>query len=210
MKNCGKLLLLAAGALLFLAPSASADSAAVYIDGSYAFANNGYGIPPYGGTLNGQAAAFYCVDFSHDIAAGFHWTAVTTDLANAANFGATYLNNKNTYLEFAWLIEQTTGTSDLTAKAADQWAIWSLTGGTDPYTGSNSAATLLGLAQAAVNSGYTGAGWEIVTPGTGQYGQEFLVKAPEPSSLLSLGVGLCGLCLCLLKRRQRLGVRAEA
>jgi len=207
MKDFGKVLLVAAAMLLFTAPAALADSI-VAINGTYAFANNGYGIPPYGGTLNGQAAEFYCVDFSHDIAAGDTWNVVTTNLASGSDYSPTYqynaaLPNPNsaaftTYEEFAWLITQMQGTSNQSAQAADQWAIWSLSGGAsqDPFTGpTNNAAFLLTQAQTAVNGGWTAQGFEILTPDKGQYGQEFLVQVPEPSGLLLLAAGLCGLFL---------------
>ena len=200
--------------LLFTAPAAFADSV-VAIDGSYAFANNGYGIPPYGGTLNGQAAEFYCVDFSHDISAGETWKVVTTNLTSGSNYSPTYQYNSalsnpnlaayNTYEEFAWLVTQMQSTSNQSSQAADQWAIWSLSGGAslDPFTGpTNSAAVLLSNAKNAVNGGWTAQGFEILTPDAGQYGQEFLVKVPEPSGLLLLGAGLCG--LFLFRYRERL------
>jgi PEP-CTERM motif len=201
MTGSRKVLLVAVAMLLFVAPAAFADSL-VAVDGTYAFGNNGYGIPPYGGTLNGQAAEFYCVDFSHDIKGGDSWKAVVTDLStNPASFGSTYLNDKNTYLKFIWLVTQMMGTSDQTAKAADQWAIWSLTGGIDPFTGQYSAQTLLQNADSAVIGGFTGQGWDILTPDVGQYGQEFLIQTPEPSGLLLLAVGLCGLFLHSYRER---------
>jgi hypothetical protein len=152
-----KLLFAAAVALVSLAPSALADSA-VYVDGSYAFANNGYGIPPYGGTLNGQAASFYCVDFSHDITGGDSWLALTTPVTPGGSYGSTYLKNGTDYLEFAWLLTQMTDTTNQTDQAAYQWAIWSLTGGSDPFTGADSASSLLSVAYWAVTHGYTGLG----------------------------------------------------
>jgi hypothetical protein len=216
MKDFTKVLLVAALMLLFTAPAAFADSI-VAINGTYAFANNGYGIPPYGGTLNGQAAEFYCVDFSHDISAGDTWNVVTTNLASGSNFSPTYqfnsaLSNPNlaaftTYEEFAWLITQMEGTTNQSAQAADQWAIWSLSGGAsqDPFTGPTSNATyLLTQASNAVNGGWTAQGFEILTPDKGQYGQEFLVQVPEPSGLLLLAVGLCG--VFLFSNREKLAL----
>lgn len=221
MKNFGKLLMVAAGVLLFMAPSAFADSVVTF-NGSYSFGNGGYGIPPYGGTLNGTPEEFYCVDFSHDISGGDSWPAIVTPLAPTSNYSSTYLyalfggnaaEAQTTYLEFAWLITQEMGSTDQNAIAADQWAIWSVTGGAskDPYTGAtDSASYLLGQAQIAVDDGFTGQGWEILTPDASQqgYGQEFLVYTPEPSSMLLLGIGLCA--LIFVKRREWFGSRTAA
>jgi len=222
LKNFGKVLLLAAGVLLFMVPRASADSV-VNFNGSYSFGSGGYGIPPYGGTLDGQAAEFYCVDFSHDIVGGDSWPAIVTPLSSTSSYTSTYLyalfggnaaEAETTYLEFAWLITQEMGTTNQSTIAADQWAIWSVTGGAadDPYTGpTDSAAYLLGLAQTAVDDGYNGQGWEILTPDASQkgYGQEFMVyNTPEPAGMLLLGMGLCA--LLLVKRREWFGLRSVA
>jgi hypothetical protein len=223
MKNFGKLLIVAAALLMFMAPSAFADpDSTVKFNGSYAFGNNGVGIPPYGGTLNGQAAEFYCVDFTHDIVSGDSWQAIVTPLTTTANYSSTYLysdfsgnatETETTYEEFAYLItqEQTPGATQ-TQIAADQWAIWSVTGGSDPYTGALSASTLLGNALTAVDNGFTAQGWEILTPdnANGSYGQEFLVQSPEPGEMALLGIGLCALFMLKRKEWFGLGVARES
>ena len=212
-KIAQKFLLVAAIALASLAPSAFADST-VYFDGSYAFANNGYGIPPYGGTLNGQSAQFFCVDFSHDITGGMSWTAAVTPVTIPGNYGATYLGSPtsptyagsnaaagNDYLLFAYLLNQMSQSTDQTQIAEDQWAIWSFTdGGYDPYGASNLASIISG-AESNLGS-FNPSGWEILTPDNGTYGQEFMVFVPEPSSVLLLALGLGA--LMLMKRRQSL------
>jgi PEP-CTERM motif len=202
MKNVlQKFLLVAAAGLVSLAPSAFADSL-VTVDGSYSTADNGYGIPPYGGTLDGQPAEFYCVDFKHDIGAGDSWWAVVTPLGS--NSTVPYLAGQTTdgvsdYLIFAWLLSNMTPANQV----QDQWAIWSITDGNyDPY--SNQSAILQNAATQLTSAGYTGQGWDILTPDANwnQYGQEFLVQTPEPSSVLLLALGLGG--LLFLKRRERL------
>jgi len=172
---------------LALTCSAKAKADTVYVDGSYAFANGGYGIPPYGGTLNGKSAQFFCVDFSTPIYAGQSWQVNVTSLTGSS-FSLTRLGNQTTYLEMAWLVTQMMSTTNQLQQAKDQYAIWSLTGGPNPY-GTNSS--MIAAALAAVQSGFTGAGWEILTP-TGAAGQEFLffVGVPEPGQLLLLLVGL--------------------
>jgi hypothetical protein len=187
-------------AVLTLTFSASAKADTVYVDGSYAFANGGYGIPPYGGTLNGQSAQFFCVDFSTPIWAGESWQANVTSLTGS-NFSLTKLKNQTSYLEMAWLVTQMMSTASQLQQAMDQYAIWSLTGGPNPY-GTNSS--LIAAALAAVQNGFTGAGWEILTP-TGAAGQEFLifVGVPEPAELVMLLIGLA--VLAFATRRKQAG-----
>ena len=194
-------------ALLLCTFSAEADTASVYVSGSYAFANNGYGIPPYGGTLNGQAASFYCIDFNHDIVGQTGWSATVTGLTSGS-YSNTLLHNGTLYLEMAYLVTQMMNTSPTQpnyqeTEADYQWAIWSLSVGTNPSNPLNPDgmnATLIGDAQTAVAGNWTPSGnWEILTPiyGTNPqypnaaYGQEFLVMAtPEPSSIFLLLAGL--------------------
>ncbi len=201
---------------LFLLASIStrADSAQVYVNGSYAFADHGYGIGPYGGTLNGVSASFYCVDFNHDIVGQTGWSATVTNLPASTSVAlpGTLLGTSTLYLDMAWMITKMMGATDQTLQAEYQWAIWSLSVGSnpaapnDPY---NMNGTLIGNAQTAVNGGWSGSGWEILTPirGTGYpgqsgyYGQEFMVLAtPEPPPILLLLVGLAGLALFALRK----------
>ena len=68
------------------------------MDGTYAFATNGYGMPPYGEMLNNQSAAFHCAELTHDITGGMGWNVTITSLAGS-NFLATQLGNQTTYEE---------------------------------------------------------------------------------------------------------------
>ena len=184
--------------LLVLSFAGVAKADTVKVDGTYAFGNNGYGIPPYGGTLNGVGGqAFYCVDFSSTIAAGYTWQVTVTSLTGS-NFSSTKLGNQTTYLAMAWLITQMMGTTNQLQQAKDQYAIWSFTGGPNPY-GTNSA--LVAAALAAVKAGFSGAGWEILSP-TGSLGQEFLifVGVPEPAMLLMLLIGF-GVLMIAMRRK---------
>jgi len=184
--------------LLFAFPGATkADT--VYVDGSYAFANGNYGIPPYGGTLNGQSEQFFCVDFTTDIWGGESWQVNVTSLTGS-NFSLTKLGNQTSYLEMAWLITQMMSSTSQLQKAMDQYAIWSFSGGPNPYL-SNS--TLVAAALAAVQGGFTGQGWEILSP-TGSAGQEFLifVGVPEPAESLMLIIGLAVLAFATRKSRR--------
>lgn len=183
--------------VVFVFP-ANADT--VTVDGSYAFASSGWGIPPYGGTLNGKSEAFYCVDFSSIIKAGDTWNVLITSLTGS-NFSSTRLNNQTSYLEMAWLVPQMMSTTNQTQQAEDQYAIWSFTGGPNPY-GTNSS--IVAAALAAVNGGFMGQGFEILTP-TGSLGQEFLIFVAEPGELVMLMVGL--LALLFAKRRRLIATK---
>ena len=187
----------AAVMMLMACVSAKANTATVYFNGDYAFANNGVGIPPYMGTLNGQAAQFYCVDFSHDITGNTSWQATVTPITPTTNYSGTRLDSATDYAEIAWLLDQSLATSNQTTQAELQWAVWSFSGGGNPY-GTNSM--LLTEAYNAVKSGnFNPDNWEILTP-KGSYGQEFFVQTPEPSTMLLLGFGLVG--LAMMSRRK--------
>ena len=186
--------------LLLLSVSAKADT--VYFNGGYAFGDHGVGIPPYQGTLDGQNASFYCVDFDHDITGNTSWQVTVTDVTSGADYSGTRLMNQTDYFEIAWLLDQAIASGNQTTQAELQWAVWSFSGGGDPYGTNN---TLLTDAANAL-PGYTPANWEILTP-TGTYGQEFMVKVPpntnnippvntpEPSGFALLSMGLAGLAI---------------
>lgn len=171
----------------------------------------GLSISPYAATVDGQSVNVFCVDISTPVSNTASWTAVATSLASSSDFSntlqfllhgsnATALNN---YLEMAWLIqglEAALAANDITTAAQYQWAIWSFTGGNDPY---QTDAVLLSAAQAAVNNNFSVSGWEILTPASGQTGQEFIVVAtPEPGSSVMLAAGF--LLAVLLLRVQKL------
>jgi hypothetical protein len=209
--------------VFLLAVSTKADTATVYVNGSYAFANNGYGIGPYGGTLteNGvtKSASFFCVDFSHNIFGNTSWNANITGLTNPSGYANTLLKSQTTYLEMAWLITQMINPASLATQTKQstqlvqaelQWTIWALSGlnGTpNPYTSwTNQFSTL------AANNYTNVSGWQILTPLIGTspqhprsyYGQEFMVvgtPTPEPSSVLLLVAGLSVLLAFVLKSR---------
>jgi hypothetical protein len=193
--------------LLVLAPAraGSKNIDTIYFNGQVAFGDHGVGIPPYGGTLNGTAAEFYCVDFTHDITGNTTWYVDAMNLNSSESaFNSTRLKNKTEYLEMAWLITQMEVASTNTLKAEYQWAIWSFTGATSPYA-KGLETTLVNDALFAVENGFSGKGWEILTP-IGTYGQEFLVdppqvsSTPEPSSMLLFGTGLIGLSFAIRKK----------
>lgn len=176
--------------VLGIAGTARADT--LYVNGSYPFASNGYGIPPYGGTLNRQSA-----DFTHDITGGMSCNVTVTSLMGS-NFASTFLGSQTPYLEMAWLVTQMMGTTSKTLQAEYQYAIWSFTSGASGPNPFGTNAQLVAAAAAATSS-FSAQGWEILTP-TGSTGQEFLGDTPEPRILVLLIVGLLGLGIASHKR----------
>jgi len=73
-------------------------------------------------------------------------------------------------------------------------------------SGTPSSIGLLAQANAAVNGGYTGSGWEILTPVVGTPGppQEFLVYTPESSAVILFGADMLGLAALAFFFRRRL------
>ena len=195
LKAFKSLICLAVLAVLCFAGTAKADT--VYVNGTYPFASNGYGIPPYGGTLNGQSAEFYCVDFTHDITGGMSWNVTVTSLTGS-NFASTFLGSQTPYLEMAWLITQMMGTTSQTLQAEYQFAIWSFTSGASGPNPFGTNAKLVAAAATAIGS-FSAQGWEILTP-TSSTGQELLVYTPEPSILILLVFGLPGLAIVWHKK----------
>ena len=187
--------LLSISFLLFLsAAPLLADN--VQFTGTAAFDDpaTGTSMSPYSGLLNGQAVDFFCVDYSTGVSSTSGWSATPTILTNSSSsyqntlqFQLTASNPTalNNYLEMSWLIIQlqnAVNAGDINTAAQDEWAIWSFSGGLDPY-GTNS--TLLGQAQLAVQGGFTVSGWDILTPDAGQIGQEVIVvPTPEAGTLV--------------------------
>jgi hypothetical protein len=182
--------------LLLFAFSAKADTVNIYFDGGYSFGDNGVGIPPYTGTLNGQSAQFYCVDFSHDITGGTSWMATVSTIPNSGT--GTRLDNVQDYEIIEILLNEELAATTQQAKAEYQWAIWDFSGGGDPY-GTDSLLIVDALTQLDKPGFQLPGGWEILTP-TGSYGQEFFVQTPEPASLLLLGVGMAMLFVMSRKK----------
>jgi hypothetical protein len=220
-------------AIIMISPLAHADGGnpvtAVFqgVNG----ANDGsYYVSPYYGTINGQSATFYCVDFNNEVNFNQTWSANLTPMSG--NLGDTRYGNPTNvatlsltdpyYSEFtpeqlyeqaAWLTTQMgqfmgpnylSNPTDVNNLIAIQYAIWDLF---DPNAPSNSAAQgWILLAQENFGS-INPNNFEILTnlppvELTGQV-QEFIVTSPEPGVVLLLGLGLAALLLFARRKQGR-------
>jgi hypothetical protein len=213
MKTVSKVSLLAVFALLLaFVPSASADTLELTgagNSGSY----DGIYVGPYVATVDGvQNTPVICDDFSHESQLWQPWTAsmsTGTDLTSTIRFAAA------NYDEVAYLADLLFNLQGSNAEAdALQFAIWYINDPTDVTSflgASNSFLTdstdidgvMYWVDQAISNATPADlSGIQIYTPCSGGDPQEFIVRTPEPSTILLLALGLCG--LFLLKRRKKL------
>ena len=211
MKNVKKLLgsFLALFLLSFIAlpMAAFADPVQVSVElvGVGGASNGAYYIAPYYLSVSSvsgdpQVSAF-CVDFNDWSKFYVPWTANVTSVSGLS-FGNTYQGNQLPYLEMGYLAS--IYNSNPLYQVYIQQAIWDISTKlgflsspySDGYNISSMATTWYWYNQATQASNYNNwitSGWIILsdTATTGKE-QEFLVKTPEPSCLLLLGMGLVG------------------
>ena len=205
-------------AALSLVPLAHADGSPVnMVFTGVNGANDGiYYVSPYTGTANGQTVVLFCDDIKNDVYIGEKWTANVTNLGTAISttggFGNTryggvagskvFSNAYVAYEEAAWLTTQfASHPADLVSL---QYALWDIMNpGSEPTTYGNVS---YWLGQASNNySSINAADFSVFTNTgnlalTGQV-QEFIVRTPEPGSLVLLVCGLLALVAFSFTRR---------
>ncbi len=224
MKNATRiLLLLAAAAVLAIAPSTMADTMTLTGAGPGNVDYNVY-VGPYAATINGTSTAVICDDFADDSYVNESWNTSVTSLATVTgSSNVKWASEAGDYSEAAWLTLQLIGAPNKSESAAIQYAIWDLldpsqvssyvagfSGGTSFLSDSantNGVQYWLNDASGSSLSSSQLADFLIYTPTTcisgpcsnGKLPQEFIVYTPEPSAALMLFMGLAG--LIFLKRR---------
>jgi len=219
LRRCGYV---AVASLFLLAPAAFATTADMALTSAGSNVLGGVYVGPYTATINGVSTQVICDDWADESVVGQKWTAYVNTLSPLSN-GATQTkwgNNQLLYDQVAWLVTQILappsacpagGSCDIVGDIS--FALWQLT---DPSA--NPFANLSGsdlknaqwwltqaqsLTLAQVGSGQF-AGFMIYMPVVNGQTQEFIVRAPESSAALLLGVDLLGLFGLVVVFRRRL------
>lgn len=195
---------------LLLAGTAFADS--VTLTGAGPANQGGVYVYPYTLNIDGTSYAGICDDYNHEVHVGESWTANLYSLTpagmNFARFGTEGLQN---YEEAAWLLSQipSAGASEVGDINFAVWSIFTAGVPVQPKTSTlDGSAYWLAQASSAASNGFGGMSFDsyrIVTPtdsGTGS-AQEYLIRVPEPSSMLMLGSGLIGFAGLMRKKLAR-------
>ena len=206
MKAC-KVSLLAALALLFsAAPAALADTATLTLTSAGSNVADGVYVGPYTATIAGTPGSVQviCDDYTHDSYVGETWTANVSSFPGLSNVRFTGGSETQNYDEVAYLANLllNLGGTDNAQADALQFAIWDIF---DPSAIATSTCFGINaydcvnywLNQAGTQTYYAGEFSNILiyTPQTTGNPQEFIVRTPEPGTLLLLIMGLVGLFL---------------
>jgi len=207
MKTVSKVSLLAVAALfLATAPAALADTATLTLTSAGSNVADGVYVGPYTATIAGTPGSVQviCDDYSHDSYVGETWTANISSFPSLSSVRFTSGSETQNYDEVAYLANNlfNLGGTDNAQADALQFAIWDIFDpsaiATSTCFGANSDDCVSYWLTAAGEQKYYAGEFSnilIYTPQTTGNPQEFIVRTPEPGTLVLLFLGLAGLLL---------------
>jgi hypothetical protein len=213
-------------ATLSFASSANADTVSVTLTGVSGGVQGNVYTSPYYATVGPTAnVPIVCDDYSHEVYMGESWIASVSTFANLSNtrFG-NLVSAPQLYDEAAYLFNELSQVPSQVGNIS--FALWAIFDPSDVTTsagwttGGNainptSAAGWLANAQGQTYTAGEFSNFEILTPCTqtpqgcvistsSTSPQEYLVRTPEPSTMLLLGIGL--IAVWMLKSRKNSGL----
>jgi len=216
VKIRASVLLFVLAVALSIVSSVKADTVSVTLTGvSGGVQGNVYTSPYYATVGTAANVPIVCDDYAHSVYLGESWTAsVSTfaDLSNARFWQGTQAATLQLYDEAAYLFNELYLQPSQAGNIS--FALWAIF---DPSqvkisagwtTGGNavnptSAAGWLVNAQSQIYTAGEFSNFEVLTPISPTSPQEYLVRTPEPSTVLLLGIGV--LAMFALKKRKAWG-----
>jgi hypothetical protein len=195
--------------LLVFAVNASVNADTMTLSGVNGNNNWGYYISPYyaniTGTITGTHLDVFCVDPTHWSSLNSPWTINVTQVGSS---GGTYLGNSDLYKEAAYLLFYTNHSQADMANI--QAAIWSIIAPGNTLLSSlvySSAGVQywVGQANAILLSNFAGIDFSgiYILSDVNKVNQEFLVRVPEPTTILLLGAGILGIGIFARRKNKK-------
>ena len=207
VKTHAVVLLVVLGAVLSTARWAKADTVKVTLTGVSGGVQGGVYTSPYYATVgNLTNVPIVCDDYAHQVYMGESWTAsVSTfaDLSKARFWQGTQAATLQLYDEAAYLFDelylQPSQRGDIS------FALWAIFDSTEVEASAgwtSNAAWWVASAQSQTYAAGEFSNFKVLTPISPTTPQEYLIRTPEPSTLVLLAAGL--LVISILKKRKTL------
>lgn len=205
MKTHAIILFVVLAVALSVASTAKADSVTVTLTGDSGGVQGGVYTSPYYATVGTTTnVPIVCDDYAHSVYLGESWTASVSTFANLSNarfWQGTQAATLQLYDEAAYLFNelylQPSQRGDISFAL---WAIFDPSQVKSSAGWTSNAAWWLASAQSQTYTVGEFSDFRVLTPLSSTSPQEYLVRTPEPSIVVMLGIGL--IAVVILKKRK--------